>query len=65
MIKGDKKMNSIPNNPFLNRAMIQTEAAFIGREAEIRDILARVRSRESVSVVGEKNLPSGYQAPAW
>lgn len=49
-------MNSIPENPFTNRSMIKITDRFIGREAEITNILSRVRNGDSVSIVGDRRI---------
>lgn len=43
-------------NPFTNRSMITEEAAFVGRSREIANILNRLRSGSSVSLVGERRI---------
>ncbi len=43
-------------NPFTNRSMIVNESDFVGREAEIAELLSRVRNLGSVSIVGERRI---------
>ena len=43
-------------NPFTNRRMITKEHEFVGRIREIDDILPRIRTGNSVSIVGERRI---------
>ena len=43
-------------NPFTIRGTLQNPEAFIGRGAEINDIITRLRSMQSCSVVGERRI---------
>lgn len=49
-------MPDVPNNPFVTGRMIRAENKFVGRSREIGNILARIRNRDSVSVVGERRI---------
>jgi len=48
-------MNVTPN-PFTNRGVITDPGDFIGREAQLAEIIARLRGMQSVSVVGERRI---------
>ncbi|MGH9838083.1 MAG: hypothetical protein ACREEM_04790 [Blastocatellia bacterium] len=41
-------------NPFTIRGALQQPGEFVGRAAEINDIITRLRSMQSCSVVGER-----------
>jgi hypothetical protein len=43
-------------NPFTIRGTLQNPAEFIGRGTEINDIITRLRSMQSCSVVGERRI---------
>ncbi len=44
------------SNPFTNRGLITSPDDFIGREQPMNEILGRVRSLQSASVVGERRI---------
>lgn len=46
----------LPPNPFTHRAMIRREEDFVGRSREASDLLNRLRTGNSVSVVGERRI---------
>lgn len=46
----------MPENPFTVRGMIQNPNEFIGRKAEISHIVARLKTMQSCSVVGERRI---------
>jgi len=43
-------------NPFTNRGVITNEADFIGREEQLGEIIERLRTLQSSSVVGERRI---------
>ena len=43
-------------NPFTNRGVIKNEADFIGREEQLGEIIERLRTLQSSSVVGERRI---------
>ncbi len=43
-------------NPFTNRGVITNEADFIGREEQLGEIIERLRTLQSSSVVGEQRI---------
>src|SRR5215475_11276457 len=45
-----------PLNPFTNRNAITNPDEFFGREQEIGEIISRLRSMQSLSVVGERRI---------
>jgi uncharacterized protein len=49
------QMNFVPN-PFTNRGVITTPADFFGRKQQISEILTRLRTMQSSSVVGERRI---------
>jgi serine phosphatase RsbU (regulator of sigma subunit) len=48
----------IPRNPYLNRSMIRTPAAFFGRQRETARLAARIASDppQSVAIVGDRRI---------
>jgi hypothetical protein len=46
----------MPENPFTVRGMIQNPNEFIGRKTEISHIVARLKTMQSCSVVGERRI---------
>ncbi|MCI0696894.1 AAA family ATPase [candidate division KSB1 bacterium] len=50
------EMATIPYNPFTNRSTIMKEGEFVGREAEISNLLSRVRNGDSSSIVGPRRI---------
>ena len=49
-------MDIIPDNPFTIGPMIMKEEDFIGREAQLSDILTHIRNQGSVSIVGDRRI---------
>jgi hypothetical protein len=49
-------MEKIVTNPFQVGGMIHDEGKFFGRKREIREILSRVATMQSVSLVGERRI---------
>lgn len=43
-------------NPFTNRGVIKNEEDFIGREEQLGEIIERLRTLQSSSVVGERRI---------
>jgi hypothetical protein len=47
---------SIALNPYAQRGMIRDQARFFGRERELGQIFSRLKTMQSVSVVGERHI---------
>lgn len=45
-----------PANPFVNRGLIRHSTDFYGRDVELQHIMQRLRTMQSVSVVGERRI---------
>ena len=50
-------------NPFVTGNAVRNPAYFVGRIRESNDILAKVQTHNSVSVVGERRIGKQYRVP--